>query len=60
MKRSEIGVHTVFDSVFHNRLQGERWQSKIHKRCVIINNQQIVILCLFYGEISAGVLQFRR
>ena len=57
-QRLGILVHAVLDGVLHNGLQGQRRQAKLGKRRIVIHQKHIVKLRLFYGQVSARVLQF--
>lgn len=49
----------MLDGIFHDGLQGQRRQAKADKRRVVFHDEQVVKLCLFYGQVGVGVLQLR-
>ena len=60
MQRLGIRVKAMLDCVFHNRLQGQRRQTEIGERGIVIHNKHIVILSLFYCQVGEGMLQLCR
>ena len=60
VKRAGIGISAMFDSVFHNGLQRQRRDAEPGMRCVVFNEQAVLVLSLLYGKVSAYMLKLGR
>ena len=60
VKRAGVRIPPMLDGIFYDGLQGQRRYTEEDMWCIVIDNQAVPILGLFYGKVSPGMLQLRR
>ena len=56
-QRIAVRIQTVLDGVFHKGLQRQGRHAEIDMRRIVFDKEHILMLCLFHGEIRAGMLE---
>ena len=57
MKGCGIRIHAVLDGIFDDGLQRQRRHAEVDMRRVVVDEQEVLELRLFYGKICARVRQ---